>query len=382
MDDSLKLLEYFEARRDESMKILRRLVDLESNSLDKPGVDALAAYVARMFESMGAAVQVLPHATRGNALEVLWRTGGSKAPVLILGHLDTVWPKDTVRSRPFRIEGGKAYGPGIFDMKSGILLSIMLCQAQAGKLLDPGRDIRFFFSADEEIGTQAGLPHLKRIAQGCRAVLCLEPPLPGGKAKTFRKGVGSLRLRVHGIPAHAGVDPEKGANALFELSKLVTEIHKMTDYSRGLTASVCTFRAGTAVNVIPAEAEAEVDLRCSSVTDGLWLEERIRSLQPSDPRCTLSIEGELNRPPLERTAAVVELYQRARAVAANLGMDLGEGPTGGGSDGSFTAAMGIPTLDGLGVAGDGAHAIHEHIEIDDIPRRGALLCGLVASLED
>ena len=382
MNDSLKLLEYFEARRDESLQTLRRLVDLESNSLDKQGVDALAAYLARMFESMGAEVQVLPHKTRGNALEVLWRTGGTKAPVLILGHLDTVWPKGTVRSRPFRVEDGKAYGPGIFDMKSGILLALMFCEALAGKMVDPGRDIRFFFSADEEVGTQAGLPHLKRIAQGCRAVLCLEPPLPGGKAKTFRKGVGSFRLRVQGIPAHAGVDPEKGANALLELSKLVIEIHKMTDYSRGLTASVCTFRAGTAVNVIPAEAEAEVDLRFSSSADGLWLEERIRSLQPSDPRCTLSIEGELNRPPLERTGAVVGLYQRARAVAANLGMDLGEGSTGGGSDGSFTAAMGIPTLDGLGVAGDGAHALHEHIEIDDIPRRGALLCGFVASLED
>ena len=238
----------------------------------------------------------------------------------------------------------------------------------------------FLFTADEEIGTETGLSRLKLVATSCRAVLCLEPPLPGGKVKTFRKGVGEFRIRVTGVAAHAGADHEKGANAILELSKLVLQLQALTDYQRGVTVNVGKIRGGSAVNVVPAEAEAEVDFRVSTVSDGDRLEQRVRDLRASDPRCAVLVEGGLRRPPLERTPAVVELYQKARGVAFSLGLDLGEGGTGGASDGSFTAAWGIPTLDGLGVEGDGAHALHEHILVDDIPRRAALLARLTQTL--
>jgi glutamate carboxypeptidase len=199
--------------------------------------------------------------------------------------------------------------------------------------------------------------------------------------KTFRKGVGHFGLRVSGVPAHAGVDHQKGASAILELSRLVVRLQGLTDYARGITVNVGKVSGGTASNVVPPHAEAEVDFRVSSVADAAWLEAEVRGLQPEDPRCRIEVTGGLNRPPLERTPPVVELYERARSLAARLGMELGEGPTGGGSDGSFTAAWGIPTLDGLGVEGDGAHAVHEHILVADFPRRGALLAGLVRSLQ-
>jgi glutamate carboxypeptidase len=268
----------------------------------------------------------------------------------------------------------------VFDMKSGIVLALMLCQAFRDGKTDPGKDVVFFFSSDEEIGTEKGLPHLRAAAEPCRAVLCLEPSLPGGKAKTSRKGVGGFTVRVEGTAAHAGVDHEKGVNAILELSRLIVRLQQMTDYGRGVTLNVGRVRGGTASNVVPAEATAEVDFRVATLADAAELETAVRALEPEDPRCRIEIVGGLNRPPLERTPEVVALYQRARAVGRLLGMELGEGATGGGSDGSFTAAMGIPTLDGLGVEGDGAHAVHEAIVVDDIPRRAAMLAELIRQL--
>jgi glutamate carboxypeptidase len=278
------------------------------------------------------------------------------------------------------MEDGKAFGPGVFDMKCGLLLCLMICQAFHTAKVDPGKTVIFFFTSDEEVGTTVGLPLLKPVAESCRAVLCLEPPLPGGKVKTFRRGVGDFRLRVTGVAAHAGVDHEKGASAILELSKMVLHLEAMTNYARGITINVGKFTGGTISNVVPAFAEAEVDLRFSSAADARALEQSFRSLRPSDSRCILEIDGGINRLPLERTPAVVSLYEKARSIAAEMGWDLGEGGTGGSSDGSFTAALGIPTLDGLGVDGDGAHAAHEHIHTHDIPRRAALLCRLIGEL--
>jgi len=380
MMTSQESLRYFESMLPSCLSLLQQLVELESYSLDKDGVDALAVFLAEEFRSRGAAVTLLPHAERGSALKAVWKTAADKKPILVLGHLDTVWPRGAVAARPFRLEGRRAFGPGVFDMKSGILLALMVCQALRDRVSKAGSDVIFFFTADEEVGTEAGLPALRQAAEACRAVLCLEPPLPGGKVKTFRKGVGTFHIRVSGIPAHAGVDHARGANAILELSRQVVQLQAMTDYERGITVSVGRIQGGTASNVVPAEAEAEVDFRVSSAADGEGMEKRIRSLAPFDPRCTLHIDGGVNRPPLERTPAVIALYQKARVVAADLGMDLGEGSTGGGSDGSFTAAMGVPTLDGLGIDGDGAHATDEYVEIGDIPRRAALLCQLIRAL--
>jgi len=377
--DPLELLGYFESRNPESVALLRRLVDIESNSFDKRGVDKLAFFLMEEFRARGAEAQVLQEPTRGNLLEANWR--GVRKPVLLLGHLDTVWPAGTLKTRPFRVANGKAYGPGIFDMKSGILLALLACEAFQKGYSDPGKGVNFLFTSDEEIGTEAGLPHLKSSAEKCAAVLCLEPPLPGGRAKTFRKGVSTYRVRVDGIASHAGVDHEAGANAIEEMSRHVLDLQAMTDYARGVTVSVGRVEGGSALNIVPALAEAEVDVRTASMADASWMDQRIRSLRVHDPRCGLHVEGGVNRPPLERTEGVAALYLRARAAAAELGMELGEGPTGGGSDGSFTAAMGIPTLDGLGVDGAGAHAANEYVEISDIPRRAALLCRLVQAIE-
>jgi glutamate carboxypeptidase len=376
----LDLLGYFSTHGDEHLALLRSLVEMESCSLDKSGIDRLADFLAREFESNGATAEILPLTGSGNALKAVWQGKGSGKPILLLGHLDTVWPAGTIAQRPFAVKDGKAYGPGIYDMKSGILLCLLLCRGMRDRVLQPDRDVIFFFMPDEESGSVVGLPMLEAIAKASRAVLCLEPPLPGGKAKTFRKGVGTFRLRIAGIASHAGVEPEKGASAILEMSRQIIKLQKMSSEERGITVSVGTVKGGSAVNVVPSFAEAEIDFRFATLEAGRRLAKRIRSLRPQDERCSFEIEGGINRPPLERTGAVAGLFQRARALAAAIGMELGEGGTGGGSDGSFTAALGIPTLDGLGVDGDGAHAVHEHIIVADLPRRAALLGMLVQEL--
>jgi len=381
MNDPFALVRYFASMLDQDLVLLRHLVELESHTLDKAAVDRLSNFLAKAFRLEGAEPEIIPEIRCGNALKAVWKSrAGAGKPILILGHLDTVWKSGTLRERPFEVKDRKAYGPGVFDMKAGILLSLMVCRAFREKDMDPGKDVRFFFAPDEEVGSGQSLHHLREVAQYCQAVLCLEPPLPGGKAKTFRKGGGIFRLRVHGIAAHAGVDHEKGANAILELSRQLVALNSMTDYARGITVSVGTICGGTASNVVPAEAEAEIDVRVSTAADGEWITRTFQGLQPWDSRCTLVMSGGIQRAPLERTAGVVQLYEKARSSARELDLELGEGSTGGGSDGCFTAAMGIPTLDGLGVDGHGAHALDEFIRIDDIPTRAALLCYLINSI--
>jgi len=374
------LVRHFEAGLGDALALLRILVDMESCSSDKPAIDRLAVFLAGEFAARGAQAEVLPSAASGNALRAVRRGAGSARPIMMLGHLDTVWPRGTVAARPFALRDHRAFGPGVLDMKSGILLCLMVCGALRDQQRLLAGDVIFFFTADEETGTASGLPLLRAAASECRAVLCLEPPLPGGKAKTFRKGVGSFQLSVTGIGAHAGVDHEKGANAILELSRQVIHLQRMTCYDRGNTVSVGAIRGGSAVNVVPDRAEAEVDFRFRTLVEGRRLEKRIRQLRPHDFRCSLHWQGGINRPPLERTTAGMALYHEAKAIAAAIGMDLGEGETGGGSDGSYTAALGVPTLDGLGVDGNGAHAADEHILISDIPCRAALLSLLAQEL--
>jgi glutamate carboxypeptidase len=371
---------YFERSLSADLALLEALVNLESCSDDKCGVDALAAFLAREFRRCGAAAAVLEVESGGNALEARWPGECPGPAVMVLGHLDTVWPAGTVARRPFRIENDKAFGPGIFDMKAGILLCLLACRAFHEEVARPGRDVVFFFTPDEETGTAHGLPLLEAAARSCDTVLCLEPPLPGGKAKTSRKGVGQFHVAVEGIAAHAGLDHERGANAIVELSRIVIQMQEMTDYGSGVTFSVGTVRGGIAVSVVPAYAEAAVDFRFVTPEQGRSLEERVRGLRPSDARCRLAVTGGIERPPLERTREVAALFEKASSIAAAVGMPFGEGSSGGGSDGSFTAAMGKPTLDGLGVDGGGAHAEDEHIVIPDIPRRAAFLCGLLRSM--
>ena len=374
------LLRHFDAGLGAALALLRVLVEMESCTSDKPAIDRLAAYLAGEFGNRGADAEALPSAASGNALRAIWRGTGSARPIMMLGHLDTVWPRGTICVRPFALRDGQAFGPGVLDMKSGILLCLLVCGAFRDQQQRLAGDVIFFFTPDEESGTAAGLPLLQAAAPECRAVLCLEPPLPGGKAKTFRSGAGSLQLRVTGVGAHAGIDHAKGANAILELSRQVIRLQRMTCHDKGNTVSVGTIRGGSAVNVVPDQAEAAVDFRFRTLAEGRRLERRIRQLRPHDSRCSLQWQGGIDRPPLERTPEGLVLYQQAKAIAATIGMDLGEGETAGGSDGSFTAALGIPTLDGLGVDGDGAHAAHEHILVSDIPRRAALLSLLAQEL--
>jgi glutamate carboxypeptidase len=313
MDYAKNLIQYFKSHLDDSLLLLRRLVELESYSHDKPGVDRLASFLAREFQARGAAVTLHKEENSGNTLVAEWQTGGEESPVMVLGHLDTVWPPGTIGSRPFSLREGKASGPGIFDMKAGLLLSLLICQAFHERKALPGKNVIFFFTPDEEIGTTAGLPRLGPVAETCRAVLCLEPPLPGGKVKTFRKGVGDFKLTVRGVAAHAGVEHQSGASAIAEVSRIVLKLEAMTNYSKGITVNVGAIRGGTVANVVPEEAEVEVDLRFPTASDGEKLEESIRSLRPSDTRCIIKMVGGINRPPLERTPSVVICTRRPAA---------------------------------------------------------------------
>jgi glutamate carboxypeptidase len=382
MGSPTNLLGYFASGLDSALGLLRRLVELESCSYDKSGIDALSGFIGSQLGHPGVSVQSFQEASRGNHLLAKWSTGSSRKPLLLLGHLDTVWPSGTLRERPFIVENGIARGPGVFDMKSGLLLYILVFKAMLEGRCAPGRDVWLFLTSDEEVGTETGLGYLRRIAPCCGAVLCAEPPLSGGRAKTARSGTGSFTLRVRGLQSHAGVDHAAGASAILELSRLVVILHGMNDQPRGILINVGVIRGGIAANVVAGEAEGQVDFRFKSMADGYWLENQIRSLRPVDPRCSIFLDGGINRPPLERTEAVKRLYETAKAEAAGLGLELGEGETGGGSDGSFTAAMGIATLDGLGVDGGGAHAVTEHVIVQDIPRRAALLCRLIENIEE
>ncbi len=301
---------------------------------------------------------------------------GETRPVMLLGHVDTVWPAGTLRRRPFRVEDGRAYGPGLFDMKSGVAVMLAALEAIVELGLPRPHPISLLLSCDEESGSPTSRDLIEAEAAGCAAVLVLEPPLPGGRAKTERKGVARYQLIARGVSAHAGLDPERGVSAIAELAYQVLALHRLNDLN-GISVNVGVIKGGTYANVIAAEARAEIDVRFRTMAQANAVADRIASLERVLDGARLEITGGLDRPPLERTAGVGSLYARARAAAATLGFELGEGAAGGGSDGSLTAALGVPTLDGLGVDGDGAHAEHEHILIADLPRRAALLTALI-----
>jgi glutamate carboxypeptidase len=315
----------------------------------------------------------------GNVLEARFgpKTKSAK-PTLLLGHLDTVWPLGTLKTMPCRVSDGRLWGPGALDMKAGVAMAFtaieMLSEAD---LLD--REIILLLTGDEEVGSPASRPITERLASGCDAVYVLEPA-QGLAYKTARKGTGNWRIEVTGLAAHAGVDFEKGANAIRELARVVEKVSGWTDLKRGLTVSVGVVGGGAKSNVIPAQAWAEVDVRIARKSDGPRIERKFAALKPADKRCKLAVTGGVNRPPMERTRSTVRLYRQARSLAAELGFELGEASTGGASDGNFTAALGIPTLDGMGAVGEGAHARHESVVLEHLAPRTALLAGLLAGL--
>ena len=378
----LYLRDFCEREEGWLLETVETLVGLESPTTDKAAVDRCGAELARRMTALGATVRAIGTVGRGDHLVA--RVPGSTQteaakPVLILGHFDTVWPFGQLERMPLERRDGRLHGPGVFDMKAGIGIALLAVRALAAAGV-PHRPITLLWTTDEEVGSGTSRALLEAEALASEAVLVLEPSLPGGAVKTSRKGCGEYHLSIEGVAAHAGIDPRAGASAIHELARQVLAIEQLQDLDRGVSVNVGVVAGGSRPNVTAERATAVIDVRVPTAADAARVDAGFRSLTPSNPRIRLSLTGGIDRPPLERTAGVARLYEQARRVAASLGIDLAEGGTGGGSDGNFTAALGIPTLDGLGAVGDGAHALHEHVELGALARRAALVAGLLASL--
>ena len=371
-------LAYFAERRDAMVATIRELVEIESPSDNKAAVDGLAEVVAEKFAGFGGAVRVHRANDFGNHLQVDFGGKSGGQPVLLLGHYDTVYPLGTIRSMPCRVVDGKLTGPGVLDMKSGIALMLSAIAALQDWHGELPRPVSVLLVSDEEVGSDSSRAITESLAKKAGAVLVLEPSYGlEGAVKTARKGVGEYEIKVIGKSSHAGLDFEKGVNAIVELARQIEKVSGFTDLTKGLTVNVGVVSGGSRTNVVPAEARAQVDARIARIKDGAGIDKKMRGLRPFNRKCKIEISGGINRPPMERTAGVAGLYAKAVEIAADLGWKLGEAAVGGGSDGNFTAGLGIPTLDGLGGVGDGAHAVHEHILISELPRRAALVAGLI-----
>ncbi len=368
-----------ETRQEWMRTTLRDLVQQESPSENRAAINAAVDLVEAIGHDLGGRVRRHKQRAFGDILELRFGPARSnRKPILLLGHLDTVWPLGTLKNMPWREEKGRYYGPGVFDMKAGVVMAL----AAIGilKELKLSRTITLLLNSDEEVGSTVSRPITEKLAAASSAVIVLEPA-QGLACKTARKGVGLYNVRVTGVAAHSGLDFERGHSAILELARLVQIISGFTDLSLGRTVNCGVIAGGTRSNVIAQNATVEVDVRIAKTSDAARVEKLFRSLKPFDPHCKLEITGGINRPPLERKSGTIALYQQARGLAAELGFDLPETSTGGGSDGNFTAALGIPTLDGMGAIGEGAHAAHEHVLIEQLAPRTALLTALLASID-
>jgi len=363
------------------MTWIRQLVVIESPSDHKPSVDRCVEAVADLAAQLGGKVRRHRQRDFGDVLELRFapsaREKARRPPVMLLGHLDTVWPLGTLSGMPFRIAKGRAWGPGVLDMKAGVAMGLTALEVlrETGTLERP---VVFLLNGDEEVGSTVSRPITEKLARSCAAVFVLEPAQGlDGAYKTARKGVGDYTLRVQGVAAHAGVDFQKGHSAIHELAWQLEKARAFTELDRGLTVNAGVIRGGTRTNVIAAEAEAEIDVRIARARDATRIDRKFRSLRVRDRSCVLHVEGGMNRPPMERSRATVALFRRAATLAGELGFSLAEAATGGGSDGNFTAALGVPTLDGMGAVGEGAHASHESVLLNQIVPRTALLAEMI-----
>jgi glutamate carboxypeptidase len=370
-------LQFCRRHQAEMVQLIQQMVEIESPSDNKAAVDNLGRFLAQEFQREGGKVKVYEAADYGNHLQIEFPRGSAGKPLMLLGHFDTVWPLGTLARMPFRVEGGRVFGPGVLDMKTGIAMMIFALRALR-EVQASHRSVTILLDTDEEVGSDSSRPIIEGIARECEAVLVLEPGQGSqGFLKTSRKGVGNFTIHVHGRASHAGVDFEKGQSAIVELSRQILNVIQFTDLSRGITVNPGVVHGGTRSNVVAAEAWAEVDIRVARMADTEELEQKFAGLRPVNPACKLEVTGGLNRPPMERTPGTVRLFRLAQELARELGTELGESSTGGGSDGNFTSALGIPTLDGLGAVGEGAHASNESIVLEELPRRTAILAGLI-----
>jgi len=354
---------------------MRELVEVESPSGDKAGVDRAGAMVCGWAEALGGVVKRHKQKAFGDVLELRFGPVRSKrGRVLLLGHLDTVWPVGTLAKMPWREDGGKIYGPGLLDMKAGVVMALEAIAAV--KALGMERPVTLLLVSEEEVGSPVSRGITEKVSAGCEAVFVLEPA-QGLAYKTARKGIGNYQLRVEGVAAHSGVDFERGHSAVLEMARVIEKVSAFTDLSKGLTVNVGTVRGGTQSNVVAAECEAMVDVRIVKASDAARVARMFKGLRVADKGCKLTVSGGINRPPMERKAGTVALYKQARRLAAEMGFVLEEAATGGGSDGNFTAAIGVATLDGMGAVGQGAHAVHEHVVREKLLERTVLLAGMI-----
>ena len=372
-------LAYFEARQEQIVKTIREFAEIESPSDNKVAADRMGAFLAGSFEAVGGRAIVHHSEDFAESVQIDFPGRENIKPVLLLGHFDTVYPLGTLATMPCLIADGRLHGPGVLDMKSGIALMLYAIAAlQAWHTALP-RPVTVFLASDEEVGSYSSRAITEALAKASAAVLVLEPAAPCGAMKTARKGVGQYTLNVKGVAAHAGLDPGKGHSAIVELARQITAISKLNNVQHGLSVNPGVIRGGTRTNVIAADATVEIDVRITHAKQAAALDRKLRALKPFDKHCKLSIEGGLNRMPMERNAGVAALYKKAQGIAKQVDWKLEEAAVGGGSDGNFTAGLGIPTLDGMGGAGAGAHAVHEHITISELPRRALLLAGMIES---
>jgi glutamate carboxypeptidase len=373
-----QLLAFCESERVWLRQTVERLVTLESPTPDTTAVNVCGAAIARQLSAIGGRVRSVASATSGDHLVAEFGRGGR--PILLLGHFDTVWPIGSLRDMPFVERDGRLFGPGVLDMKSGIAIGMLALRALAAA--PPGRmpHVVFLLTADEETGSQTSRALVEDEAQRSEAVLVLEPALPDGALKTARKGCGQFEITVTGVAAHAGIEPEKGANAILELCDQMQSVERLQDSGRGTSLTVCLASGGTRGNVVPAGAKAAIDARAFSIAEAERVTRAMLELRAGRPGTTVQVTGGFDRPPLERNAAVARLFDLAQSVGTRLGIDVSEGATGGASDGNITAALGVPTLDGLGAIGDGAHARHEHVLVGELAPRSALVAGLIRGL--
>jgi glutamate carboxypeptidase len=376
-----ELMQAVAARRPQMLEMIAKLVGTESPTEDWPAVNRCVGLLEGWIKATGGQSKRSKQKSAGDLL--IGRFGparGRVKPLMLLGHLDTVWPVGTLSRMPFRVRGGRAWGPGVLDMKAGVVmaLSALRILLEAGQLARP---VMVLLNSDEETGSECSRGLTESLARKCQAVFVLEPAqgIPGAY-KTARKGVAHYRLEVHGVAAHSGVDFAQGHSAVLELGRQIERASAFTNSARGITVNAGVIGGGTRSNVVPAEAWAEFDVRIAKAVDGPRVDRKFHALRAVDRRCSLEVTGGLNRPPMERTSGTVTLFRRAATIASGLGFQLQEAATGGGSDGNFTSALGIPTLDGMGAVGEGAHAERESILLDALVPRTALLAAMIGGL--
>lgn len=374
-----EILRFIETHREDMLEDMKLFVEQETPSTDKNLLDEFARFLADHAGSIdGGRAEILSAEGSGDHVRVVWGDPEQQPPILLLGHYDTVWPGGTIEKMPFAVRDGVATGPGVFDMKGGLVQGLWAVRALR-EVVGLQRPLVFVCNSDEEVGSPTSRTLIEEEARRAAAVLVLEPSLAGA-LKTARKGVGRYHIRVTGKPSHAGLDPQGGVSAVEEMSRLILELHGHTDHETGTTVNVGVVGGGTRYNVVAAEASAEVDVRTVTVAEAERMHAVLSSLEPHNQETEVGVEGGVIWPPMERTEKTAELFAHAKKLATGIGFELTEGLAGGASDGSLCASVGAPTLDGLGAVGGGAHAKDEHLEVSKIAERVTLVARLIETL--